>query len=87
MAAMTPRLVTLMITGALAVGWLSGSSTQSPAPAQSPRGSEGVRAVGSSTPIVQQAERLRQHMVQPPQPARGRNPFVYGSRPSVRSTS
>jgi hypothetical protein len=88
MALMTRQFVTLLVGGALAVGWLSGSLTQSADPAQSGPGAAGVpRPVGSPPTIVQQSERLRQHMSQPPQPSRGRNPFVYGSRAPFRASS
>jgi hypothetical protein len=85
---LTPRLVALMVTGALLTGWMGASLTQPAAPAQSAQ-SSGPRPIGTSGPsIVQQAERLRQHMTSPPQPERGRNPFAYGPRvPIHRSTS
>jgi hypothetical protein len=34
---------------------------------------------------VPQAEKLRARLAEPPQPARGRNPFVFGSRTSARA--
>jgi hypothetical protein len=87
MALMTRQFVTLTIGSALAVGWLSATLTQTAPPAQSGRASGGVHPLGSPPTIVQQAERLRQHLAQPPQPNRGRNPFVYGPRVPVRSSS
>jgi hypothetical protein len=88
-AQLTPRFVGLMVTGALLAGWMGASLTQPAVPAQSGRVSAGPHPIGTAPPsIVQQAERLRQHMAQPPQPARGRNPFTYGPRvPSHRSLS
>jgi hypothetical protein len=85
MAVMTRQFVTLLVGGALAVGWLSGSMTRSADPAQAGgAASSRPRPVGSPPTIVQQSERLRQHMAQPPQPGRGRNPFLYGSRAPLR---
>jgi len=77
-----------MVTGALLSGWMGASLTQPPAPAQSAQ-SGGPRPIGTSGPsFVQPAERLRERMVAPPQPERGRNPFAYGPRvPSHRSAS
>ena len=73
-----------MVTGALLSGWMGASLTQSP-PAQSAQASGGPRPIGTTGPsIVQQAERLRQHMAAPPQPERGRNPFAYGPRVAIR---
>jgi hypothetical protein len=78
----------LIVVAALAVGWVSGSISQSPAPAQqSVRGtsSTGPRPLGSST--VPRAEKLREQLKEPPLPSRGRNPFVYGSRRSAPVTN
>jgi hypothetical protein len=74
----------LIVVAALAVGWVSGSMSQSPAPAQQSirgNGSTGPRPLGSNT--VPRAEKLREQLKEPPLPSRGRNPFVYGSRRSV----
>ena len=84
---LTPRLVALMVTGALLTGWMGSSLTQPAAPAQSAQ-STGPRPIGTTGPsIVQQAERLRQHMASPPQPERGRNPFAYGPRAPIHRSA
>ena len=74
---LTTRSVGLIVTTALAAGWLGASLTQPPAPAQSRS-----RAVTTrSEPMrVPQAEKLRELLAAPPLPSRGRNPFVYGAR-------
>jgi len=74
---LTTRSVGLIVTTALAAGWLGASLTQQPAPAQSRS-----RAVTTrSEPMrVPQAEKLRELLAAPPLPSRGRNPFVYGAR-------
>jgi hypothetical protein len=69
-----------MVGAALAIGWMSASLTQDPPPAQTSRNVSTRRALG--TTIVPQAEKLRERMKEPALPARGRNPFVYGSRAS-----
>jgi hypothetical protein len=86
-AQLTPRFVGLMVTGALLAGWMGASLTQPAAPAQSGPATSTLRPIGTAPSIIQQAERLRQHMAAPPQPARGRNPFVYGPPPSRRTFS
>ena len=73
-----------MVAAALATGWLGASLTQNTAPAQSPRPA-GPRPLGAPAPMPR-AENLRQRLSEPPAPGRGRNPFVFGARPSVRST-
>jgi hypothetical protein len=83
---LTPRVVGLLVAGALATGWLSASLTQDPAPAQLSRAS-GPRPLGAPV-AMPRTETLRQRLSEPPSPGRGRNPFVYGARapmrPSVR---
>lgn len=86
-AQLTPRFVGLLVTGALLTGWMSASLTQAPPPAQSSRAGSTLRPIGASPTLVQQAERLRQHMAQPPQPARGRNPFAYGPHVPLHTSS
>jgi hypothetical protein len=71
-----------MLATAVAAGWLAASLMQPDAPAQS-SSPAGVRRSVEPRPVPQ-ADTLRARMVQPPQPNRGRNPFVYGSR--TRST-
>lgn len=83
---LTPRSVGLMVALALASGWIGATVTQGPAPAQS-RAPSGPRPLGSPATTVPRAEALRQRMTKPPLPNRGRNPFIYGSRAPLRSTS
>jgi hypothetical protein len=77
-----------MVAGALLTGWWSATLLHPSAPQQAGR-INGPRPLGGAVPsIVTQAERLRQHLAQPPQPSRGRNPFVYAPRlPSHRESS
>lgn len=83
---LTRRTVSLMVAGALLTGWWGATLVQPTAPAQS-GGMTGPRPLGSSGNIVQQAERLRQHVAQSPQPSRGRNPFVYAPHFPARQPS
>lgn len=74
---LTGRSVGLMVSVALAAGWLGASLTHEAAPAQA----RSSAARHSPEPIpVRHAERLRERMAEPPLPSRGRNPFVYGAR-------
>jgi hypothetical protein len=82
---LTPPVTGLIAIAALAVGWQAASLTQNPAPAQQARPAGGARALGTAT--VPKAEKLRERLSEPPLPSRGRNPFVYGSRAPVRTTS
>jgi hypothetical protein len=82
----TPRLVGLIAIAALGIGWF-GSSVTHDRGAQQSRVPSGVRALGSGPATVPRAEKLRQRLVEPPVPGRGRNPFVYGTRVAPRSTS
>lgn len=82
---LTPPVAGLIAVAALAVGWQAASLTQNPAPAQQSRPTGGPRALGTTT--VPRAEKLRERLSEPPLPSRGRNPFVYGSRPPVRTPS
>ena len=82
---LTPRFVGLMVTAALAAGWMGASVSQGPAPAQAARGGDVIRPIGSPA-VMPRAENLRQRLSEPPPPDRGRNPFVYGSRARARST-
>jgi hypothetical protein len=75
---LTTRAIGLMLATAVAAGWLAASLTQPDAPAQSAAPAGARRSVEPRP--VPQADTLRARMVQPPQPNRGRNPFVYGSR-------
>lgn len=83
---LTPRSVALMVTLALAAGWMGASVLQGPAPAQSAGGTGGPRPLGVPASTVPRAETLRQRMIEPPLPSPGRNPFVYGSRAPIRSS-
>lgn len=73
------RAAGMMIGAALVVGWMSASLTQGPPPAQSSRPGGSRFTLGGSAPIPR-AEKLRERLTEPPQPARGRNPFAFGSR-------
>ena len=75
-----------MVAAALAAGWMGSSITQGPSLEQSSRASGGPRPLGAPAPMPR-AEALRQRLSEPPPPGRGRNPFVYGSRAPMRSTS
>jgi hypothetical protein len=75
----TPRSVGLIAIAALGIGWY-GSSVTYDRTAQQSRASGGIRALGSSPAAVPRAEKLRERLVEPPLPERGRNPFVYGAR-------
>jgi hypothetical protein len=74
----TSRSAGLLLAAALTLGWVSASLTQSPVPEQTSRGSAVTRQAPPA--VVPHAERLRQRLAEPPQPSRGRNPFVFGSR-------
>ena len=76
---LSPRSVVLIVSTALAAGWLSASVTQQPAPAQSPARSNTITRNVDARPVPR-AEALREALAQPPLPSRGRNPFVYGVR-------
>jgi hypothetical protein len=81
---LTSRSIGLLVATALAAGWLGASLAQPAPPAQSPTMSNARRSV--ATGPVPRAEKLRELLAAPPQPSRGRNPFVYGRRtaPSAR---
>jgi hypothetical protein len=79
---LTARSIGLIVSTALAAGWLTASLTQPTAPAQTSAGSR--RTV--DVPPVPRAETLRDRLTAPPSPSRGRNPFVYGARPVTPST-
>jgi hypothetical protein len=74
---LTTRSVGVMVSAALAAGWLGASLTHEPAPAQASRS---VVAKRPEPMPVPHAEKLRERMAEPPVPSRGRNPFVYGTR-------
>lgn len=74
---LTPRSIGLIVSTALAAGWLGASVTQQPTPAQSASRSVTKRSEPMSVP---RAEKLRERLAEPPLPSRGRNPFVYGAR-------
>jgi hypothetical protein len=73
----TPRSVGLIVSAALAAGWLGASVTEQPMPAQSTPRPAAKRSEPMSVPP---AEKLRERLAEPPLPSRGRNPFVYGAR-------
>ena len=75
---LTTRSVGVMISAALAAGWLGATLTRDPAPAQSPRSSITTRSTNVAP--VPHAEKLRERLAEPPLPSRGRNPFIYGAR-------
>src|SRR5690349_16604545 len=77
----TSRSAGLLLAAALTLGWVSASLTQQPAPEQSSRGAARESRVAPAE--VPRAERLRERLAEPPLPARGRNPFVFGSRTSA----
>src|SRR5688500_8125339 len=77
---LTARSVGVMVSAALAAGWLGASLTHEPAPAQASR----VVTTRSEPMPVPHAEKLRERMAEPPRPSRGRNPFVYGARTTTR---
>jgi len=81
----SPRTFGLMVAAALAAGWFGATVTQNAAPQQT-RVSSGVRPVGSPV-TVPHAAKLRERLTEPPMPARGRNPFVFGSRVPSRASS
>lgn len=68
-----------MVAAAVAAGWLGASLAQPPAAGQSPSNPTGPRPIGSPA-AVPRAETLRDRVVAPPLPSRGRNPFVFGTR-------
>jgi hypothetical protein len=74
---LTPRSIGLIVSTALAAGWLGASATQQPTPAQSTSRSVAKRTDPMTVP---RAEKLRERLAEPPLPSRGRNPFVYGAR-------
>ena len=74
---LTPRSIGLIVSTALAAGWLGASVTQQPTPSQSASRSVATRAEPMGVP---RAEKLRERLAEPPLPSRGRNPFVYGAR-------
>jgi hypothetical protein len=76
---LTTRSVALMVSTALAAGWLGASLTQPPPPAQAPLRSIATKRSVDARPVPR-AEALREALAQPPLPSRGRNPFVYGAR-------
>lgn len=84
-ATLTTRTAGLMIGCALAIGWLGATVTQPAAPQQTRVPSSNRSAVSGQT-TVPRAERLRERMIQPPSPGRGRNPFVFSARPAAPAT-
>jgi len=82
----SPKIAGLIVGAALVGTWFGATVSENVAREQGGRVPAGVRPVGTSTPTPQ-AERLRERAPQAPQPERGRNPFVYGSRAPVRTTS
>jgi hypothetical protein len=74
---LTPRSIGLIVSAALAAGWLGASAAQQPTPAQSTSRSVAKRTEPMTVP---RAEKLRERLAEPPLPSSGRNPFVYGAR-------
>jgi hypothetical protein len=83
----SPKMAGLVVAAALVGTWFGSTVTENVAREQARRVPAGVRAIGTSTPIVAPAERLRERVPQAPQPERGRNPFVFGPRGAARTTS
>jgi hypothetical protein len=75
---LTARSIGLMLSTALAAGWLGASVMQPEPPAQSSSTSNTRRAAESRP--VPHADKLRELLSTPATPHRGRNPFVYGRR-------
>ncbi len=83
----TPRSVGLMLVATLAAGWFETVSTpNSQAPQQSSRAAARHQDLRSAVTTVPSTERLRSRRTETPAPARGRNPFIYGSRLSPQPT-
>jgi hypothetical protein len=80
---LTARSIGLMVSTAMAAGWIGASMTQEPPSAQSRPGSLDRRPADAA--VVPRAEKLRELLAEPPLPSRGRNPFVYGPRTSART--
>ena len=74
---LTARSIGVMVSAALAAGWMGASLMREPAPAQSLRSTAPQRSEPMPVP---HADKLRERMAEPPLPSRGRNPFVYGAR-------
>jgi hypothetical protein len=84
----SPKVAGVVIAAALVGTWFGSTVSENVAREQAGRVPAGVRAVGTSTPlIVAPAERLRERVPQAPLPQRGRNPFVYGPRVPARTSS
>ena len=82
-----PRSLGVMLVATLAAGWFE-SVTQpntGTAPQQAARAAVS-RIHGQPSPdtSMPSTARLRARMASPAVPAKGRNPFVYGSRPATR---
>jgi hypothetical protein len=75
---LTTRSVGVIVSAALAAGWIGATLTRDAAPAQSTRSSITARSTAAAP--VPHAEKLRERMAEPPLPSRGRNPFVYAAR-------
>lgn len=77
---LTTRSIGMMVTTALAAGWLGASLTQPEPPSQASTVSTPRRAAEPRP--VPRADHLRELLSTPVTPHRGRNPFVYGPRTS-----
>lgn len=84
----SPKIAGLVVAAALVGTWFGATVTENVAREQAGRVPSGVRPIGTSTPsTVPAAERLRERVPPAPLPERGRNPFVYGPRVPMRTTS
>lgn len=73
----------VMLVATLASGWLGSSLSQQTAPA--PPATRLSASRQAEVPAVPRTERLRERRVEPPSPAGGRNPFVFGTHAPTRS--
>lgn len=92
MALVTPRSVGLMLAAAAVAGWFEAGTLLDTAPGatvaqQSRRPSARTATPRASETHVPDVTRLRDWRNAPPSPSRGRNPFVFGARPSARESS
>ena len=82
-----PKTVGLIVAAAFAGTWFGATVTENVAREQAARVPPGARPVGSPHAVVPPVEQLHRRLTEPPLPARGRNPFVYGPRTPARSAS
>lgn len=76
-----------MLVATLAAGWFESVTQPNPETAlqQSREASRRLHGQPSADISMPRTERLRARMSTPPLPAKGRNPFVFGSRQSTRA--